>query len=651
MCGIVALTMTEGRVPDAVRLRHMAESLAHRGPDDEGCFVDAGVGLYHKRLSIIDPACGHQPMRLGPFTIVHNGEIYNYVELRRQLESRGHRFETDSDTEVALRLYAEHGASFVEQLNGMFAIVIHDRDRDRLVVVRDRLGIKPMYYRAGSDGVHFASEIKALLRYPGVEASLDRQALEDYLTFQYALGDRTLFSGIRKLLPAHRCVVDLRSGAYRVERYWDIDYRIAWDRTAEESTEALRALIEDAVHLQMRSDVPVGAHLSGGLDSSLVTVLAGRQHPAGLQAFHGAFAEGEAFDEREYARAVARSSGVTLHELVPTARDFVDTMPRLAWHMDEPTAGPGIFPQYMVSRLASEHVRVVLGGQGGDEIFGGYARYLVAYLEQALKGAILETNEEGEHIVSLASIVPSLPSLRQYVPMLRQFWGEGLFEPMDRRYFRLLDRLGGDASLLTPDLRASLDPDGVFDRFAAIFNHPDTESYVNKMTHFDLVTGLPSLLQVEDRVSMAVSLESRVPLLDHRIVEFAAAMPPALKFRGGDLKHALKRAASGVVPERVLERKDKMGFPVPLHLWAAGPLREFFHDILLSGPARGRGIFAPAEVGRLLEDERAFGRRLWAVLNLELWHRNFIDAKATAEPVAAPPVRSVTELSYASGGA
>jgi asparagine synthase (glutamine-hydrolysing) len=297
----------------------------------------------------------------------------------------------------------------------------------------------------------------------------------------------------------------------------------------------------------------------------------------------------------------------------------------MIWHMDEPVAGPGLFPQFMVSRLARRHVKVALGGQGGDEVFGGYARYLVAYLEQALKGAIFETNEEAEHIVSLQSILPNLPSLRAYGPMIQQFWRADVFEPMDRRYFRLVDRSGGALSLLNPDFRESYDREAIFRDFQDVFNHPDTRSYYNKMTHFDMVTGLPALLQVEDRVSMAASFESRVPLLDHRIADLVCRMPPRMKFKGGELKYLLKRAARHLLPPRILARKDKMGFPVPLHLWARGRSRDFFGDILLSQRCRERGLFNGNEVERLMDYELAFGRRLWGLLNLELWFREFID--------------------------
>ena len=293
--------------------------------------------------------------------------------------------------------------------------------------------------------------------------------------------------------------------------------------------------------------------------------------------------------------------------------------------MDEPVAGPGVFPQYMVSRLASNHVKVVLGGQGGDEIFGGYARYVVAYLEQALKGAIFETTEEGEHIVSLKSILPNLPYLKQYIPMLCRFWERDAFEPMDRRYFTLVDRSGGSFSLFQGDFYNEVHHEDTFGRFQKVFNHPEIMSYYNKMIRFDMVASLPALLQVEDRVTMANSLESRVPLLDHRISDLVTSMPPAMKFKGAEMKYILKRTVKDFVPKKIMERKEKMGFPVPLHIWARNEAKGFFSDVLLSKKCRERGLFNVPEVEKLIEKENAFGRRLWGLLNLELWFQTFID--------------------------
>jgi asparagine synthase (glutamine-hydrolysing) len=625
MCGLVGQLGRPGSAVDAGVLAAMANTIAHRGPDDDGQFIDGPVGFHFKRLSIIDLATGHQPMTTDGLTIVFNGEIYNYVELREELRQKGHSFRTQSDTEVILRMYAEYGADCVRRLNGMFAFLLYDKARQQVLAARDHFGIKPLYFTATPDALLFASEIKALLVHPAVRTEPDPDALNDYLTFQFVLGEATLFKGIRKLKPGHFQVIDLRSLDVRTVKFWEPTFTLDPYHTEEYFIEELRRLLKDAVRLQMRSDVPVGAYLSGGMDSSLVTILASAHVNGRMKTFTGAFREGPEFNELEYAREAAKSCGALTYEVYPTEEQFIDLLPNMVYHMDEPVAGPGLFPQFIVSKLAAQEVKVVLGGQGGDEIFGGYARYLVAYFEQVLKGAIYESNEEQEHIVSIKSIVPNLASLRQYAPMLQQFWSQGLFEAMDKRYFRLIDRSGGALSLLTPDLRSRYNSDAIFARFQGVFNHPETMSYYNKMTHFDLVTGLPALLQVEDRVSMAASLESRVPLLDYRICDLVTSMPPAMKFRGGEMKYILKRAVKPTLPAKILKRKDKMGFPVPLHIWARGRARGFFQDVLLSQRARERGLFDPKAVEQLLNNEAAFGRRLWGLVNLELWYRQFID--------------------------
>jgi asparagine synthase (glutamine-hydrolysing) len=633
MCGIAGILNFGGATVPGPVLAEMADTLRHRGPDGEGQLIEGPIGLAHKRLAIIDLTTGQQPMtsKCGSHTIVYNGEIFNYIELREELVRRGRSFRTTSDTEVILEMYAEYGPACVGMLNGQFAFLLYDRRRKIVLAARDHFGIKPLYYTTVGSNMMFASEIKALLRHPDVRAEVDPASVREYVTFQLVTGERTLFQGIRKVLPGHYHVIDLASGKMQTTHYWEPRFVIDRSLTMERGVEQLRHLLDDAVRIQLRSDVPVGAYLSGGMDSSIVTTLAALHLRASgyNRAFHtftGAFREGPEFDETKFAREVAEANQAVMHEVVATEDQFVDLMPKLVYQMDEPVAGPGLFPQYVVSRCAARHVKVVLGGQGGDEVFGGYARYLVAYLEQALKGAIFETNEEAEHIVSLNSIVPNLPALRAYAPMLRQFWRQGVFDPMDRRYFRLIDRSGGALSLFSADFRASYEAEELFARFQTVFNHPDTMSYYNKMTHFDLVTGLPALLHVEDRVSMAASLESRVPFLDYRIVNLIGSMPPGMKFSGGELKYVLKRSVDGLLPPSVAHRKDKMGFPVPLHLWAKGRSRDFFADILLSPRVQERGIFDTAEVEKLMSYEAAFGRRLWGLLNLELWFREFIDA-------------------------
>ncbi len=626
MCGIAALIMFRAGVADRARVERMGAALRHRGPDGEAAWSDGAIAMFHARLAIIDLATGAQPMTDGTRTITFNGEIYNYRELRAELASHGHRFRTTSDTEVLLAAWAQWGSAALSRLNGMFAFVLHDASSGEVFLARDRVGIKPLYFTRDDDRLLAASEIKALLKDPSVHAAPDHEALHEYLTFQFVIDDRTLFRNIYKVEPG--CVIRVRpaTGDLQVQRYWTPHYAVRSDVTEDAATEELRALLEDAIDLQLRADVPVGAHLSGGLDSSVLTALAATRLPSPMAAFTGRFAEGPEFDESRYARSVAQRYGVTLHEVVPDVADLSTVLPKLIWHLDEPAAGPGLIPQYAVSQLARRHVKVVLGGQGGDEVFGGYTRYLVAYLEQALKGAVHETNEEAEHVVTLSSILPNLPTLRQYVPMLQSFWGSGVFEAMDRRYFRLVDRSEGAPALYAPEFLASHDPEAIFARFAARFNHPETRSYYNKMTHFDLFASLPALLQVEDRVSMAVGLESRVPLLDHRLIEFVAALPPRLKFRGGELKYLFKRATGDLLPADVLQRKDKMGFPVPLQAWVRGGAREFVCDTLLSTRARNRGVFDVAAVEQLVDREHAFGRRAWGLLSLELWFQTFIDS-------------------------
>ena len=627
MCGIVGIINKNGSSVDLSLLARMADKISHRGPDEEGHFLEGPIGFYHKRLAIIDLVSGHQPMTSGPATILFNGAIYNYKELRESLEKRGHTFVTQSDTEVILHMYLEYGPEFVSQLNGMFAFLIYDREKKRIVAARDHFGIKPLYIRDHKDCLLFASEIKALLEHPSVKIEPNQESIQEYLIFQYVLNEETFFKGIHKMLPGHYQIIDLESFQRKTYKYWEPDFTVDTYHTEEYFVYKLRELLEDTVNIQMRSDVPLGAYLSGGLDSSIVAILVAKRYSGCLKTFTGAFREGTDFDETNFAREVAKVCQAEMFEIYPSEKEFIDLLPKLIYQMDEPMAGPGLFPQYMVSHLAAEQVKVVLGGQGGDEIFGGYARYVVAYLEQVLKGAIFETNVEGEHIVSLKSILPNLPSLQQYIPMLRRFWREELFEPMDQRYFRMIDRTDGDREIFSKEFMESFNKNRIFSRFQKIFNHPDTLSYYNKMVHYDMIAGLPALLHVEDRVTMAVSLESRVPMLDRRIVDLVTSMPPRMKFKGAEMKYILKKAIKDILPSEIIKRKDKKGFPVPLHLWARNRLRQFCHDILLSKNCRERGIFNLDRVKELIDHEEAYGRKLWGLLNLELWFRQFIEKK------------------------
>ena len=628
MCGIVGMIQLDGKAPDAALLHAMGDRIAHRGPDDLGTFVDGAVGLHHRRLSIIDLATGHQPMTAGEVTVAFNGEIYNYLELRATLRGRGHEFTTASDTEVLLHAYLEHGLDFVHQLNGMFACLIYDGARRRVVVARDHFGIKPLYYHRGPRCLLYASEIKALLAHPSVRAQVAAPALEDYVTFQFTLGDSTLFRDVHKVEPAHLHVFDLATQELTVRRYWEPDYASRAAGKEAELVDELRSLLDDSVRLQMRSDVPVGTYLSGGLDSSAVTMLAARHAGEPLHTFTGAFDLGPQYDESRYARIVAAAAGATDTVVYATESEFVDLLPKLVWHMDEPAAGPGLFPQYVVAREARKHVKVCLGGQGADEIYAGYARYSIAYLEQALKAAINGTSEEGAAAIPLEDVSRTLSGLKDYQPLLQRFFSAGLFDPVERRYFRLIDRTEGALSLYSSDFLGQYGREAVFDRYAAVFNRPQTPSYFDRMTYFDMMTSLPALLQVEDRVSMAVSLESRVPLLDYRMVELMARIPAPVKFRSAEVKYLFKQVVGAYVPPQILARKDKMGFPVPLQQWARGKARDFFHDTLLSRACRERGLYDMRAVAQLLEHDAAYGRALWGLLQLELWHQQYIDKAA-----------------------
>jgi len=632
MCGICGIYHLEQERPvNETRLKSMARAMQHRGPDDEGFYQDGKVGLGHQRLSIIDTSpLGRQPMTSEDerLWIVCNGEIYNYLELRQQLVGRGHHFCSHSDTEVILHLYEEEGPACVHRLNGMFAFAIWDRRERTLFAARDRFGIKPFYYFFQDDTFAFASEIKALFQTKLLEPELNPDGLADYLTFQLCLGEKTLFQNVNKLLPGHYLLLK-PGGTPDVQKYWDLDFTVDTDHTEEYFEHRLLRLLEDAVRIRLRADVPVGAHLSGGLDSSTVACLASSLLGSPIQVFSGGFREGPAYDETHYARLVARQSAAEHHEVFPTADDFVEVMPRLIYHMDEPAAGPGLFPQYFVSELAGSRVKVVLGGQGGDEIFGGYTRYLIAYLEECIRGGIEGTQEEQKYVVTFESILPNLTQLQGYQPLLRYFWKDGLFDSPDLRYFRLLDRSNGVRDLVSPDVFAGQNGYNPLETYRDLFNGGECRSLINKMTRFDLKTLLPALLHVEDRTSMAVSLESRVPLLDYRIAELVASMPPMIKYKGGRSKHIFRQVVQHVVPDEISRRDDKMGFPVPLSEWyRQGPVREFVREILLGERARARGLIRTERVGGLLDSERPYGRGVWGLLCLELWMQAFLDGPA-----------------------
>jgi len=625
MCGIAGIFDPNRRLP-ALReaLQVMNDLQRHRGPDGDGVWTHDRhmVGFAHRRLSIIDvgPA-GAQPMTEGHGNwITFNGEIYNYIELRRELGEEN--FRTHSDTEVLLLAWRRWGTDMLQRLRGMFAFALWDEARQQLFCARDRVGIKPFYYVESDGAFFFASEIKALLPFvPEIET--DPQGLSDYLTFQFCLGGKTLFRHVRELPAGHFLLIE--QGRTRLARYWEVHYDLDFDHTEQYFASRLRGLFHDSIDMHLRADVPVGAYVSGGIDSSISASLAANRVGSGFMGFTGKFGEGVEYDESRYARDLARERGFQLHEIEITSRDFAESIRKVIFHLDYPVAGPGSFPQYMVSRLASQHMKVVLGGQGGDEIFGGYTRYLIAYFEQCIKAAIDGTMQNGNFIVTYESIIPNLGALRQYKPLLQEFWREGLFDDLDKRYFRLVDR----APTLGDEVRWDELDDGYspYDAFRQVFaaDNVRKESYFDRMTHFDFKTLLPALLQVEDRMSMAHGLESRVPFIDHPLVEFAATMPSNIKFKDGTMKHILRETMGDELPASIRGRKDKMGFPVPLQEWVCGPLRDFVLDVFTSSSAKSRQYIDNDVVATKLDQEPKFGRKIWGLLCLELWQQEFHD--------------------------
>ena len=602
----------------------MNRLLRHRGPDGEGLWQhpDRYVGFAHRRLKIIDLSTGDQPMTDAAGNwVTYNGEIYNYIELREELGVEN--FKTTSDTEVILHAYRKWGLDCVNHLRGMFAFALWDESRKELFCARDRFGIKPFYYTVVDDDFYFASEVKALLPFIAqIETNLE--GFKDYLAFQFCLNGKTLFKNVYELLPGHTLLV--KNGAIEIKRYWEVYYDLDFDHTPKYFEQRLQELMVESVNLHLRADVPVGTYLSGGLDSSTIASLASLSTNGDFAAFVGKFSFGEGYDESRYARALAEWRGFSLYEIDISASDFINNIRKVIYHLDYPVAGPGSFPQYMVSQLAAKHRKVVLGGQGGDEIFGGYTRYLIAYFEQCIKAAINGTINDGNFIVTYESIIPNLTALDNYKPLLREFWREGLFEDMDRRYFRLINR----APLLGDEIRWNLLGDySPFETFQSIFNGENVgrESYFDRMTHFDFKTLLPALLQVEDRVSMAHGLESRVPFLDHEIVEFAATMPSNIKFKDGTMKQVLKNAMRTMLPEMIVDRKDKMGFPTPLTEWLQGEAHDFARDVFSSQRAKERDLVDNTlALNGLVEPK--FGRKAWGLLCLELWQQEFHDRES-----------------------
>ncbi|MGQ9628948.1 MAG: asparagine synthase (glutamine-hydrolyzing) [bacterium] len=590
MCGICGVfNFDPDRGVDPNLLRRMTAVLHHRGPDDEGYYINGNIGLGHKRLSIIDLSGGHQPMSNEDDTvwIAYNGELYNYLELKDVLIKRGHRFKTRSDTEVIIHAYEEWGEGCVERFNGMFAFAVWDDGVKKLFIARDHLGIKPLYYARIGERLLFASEIKSILQDPTVPRVVDREAVAEYFTFQNLLDDKTFFDSI-KILPAGH-ILSCSGEGLRIQRYWDIEFVEDEDGPEEMYIEGFLEIFEDSVRRQMlTSDVPVATYSSGGMDSGSITLIASKVVGGRVKSFTCGFEEDEEYDERRYADIIAAEAGTEHHDFTPKVEEFVEIFPDLVWHLDEPRVGSS-YPPYFVARLASQHVKVILAGQGGDELFAGYPRHLSC----------------------------------------SKLWDEDEFRRKCYESFIYLFLDEPRRRLFSPDFVESVREYSPYESFLSILRATNARHPLNRVLYVDLKTYLHGLLVVEDKISMAHSLETRVPFLDIRLVEFANRIPPKYKLKGDTLKYITRTAMGRFLPPAITKR-PKMGFWAPDAYWFKGDMRDMVYELLLGFRARGRGYFDYDFIGQIVDrhmkSERNYSCRIWSLLNFELWHRLFIDA-------------------------
>ena len=621
MCGICGIA---GRSdPDLVR--RMTGTMVHRGPDDEGFFTDESVSLGMRRLSIIDLEGGHQPITNEDKSVwvVFNGEIYNYRELRGFLEKKGHRFATNSDTEVIAHAYEEYGEACVHTLRGMFALALWDRAKARLLLARDRLGIKPLYYWISNGVLVFGSEIKAILAHPEVPREVNPTALDLYLTLQYVPAPWTMFEGIRKLPPGYLLVWEDREA--RIERYWDVVFLDAPRPVREaDAVEALRERLEEAVRLRLIADVPLGALLSGGVDSSAVVALMAREASGPVKTFTVGFDVGGEYNELEEARTIAKRFGTDHHEIVMDPRQAQEWLPKLIWHLDEPLADRAFLPTFLICRFAREKVKVVLTGEGGDELFAGYPRYAWFRAGESLCKGVPETIRTAA--IKLAGLTAGERIQRYTRLMLTDL-------PLADRHLAWVGNFVPDAksALWGPALKGRPRGEAAKELAAAFFPAEKDGSLLHRLMYLDIKTWLADdILHKVDKMSMATSLEARVPLLDHKLVEFVATLPAAIKLPGFQTKRLLKEAVKDLVPAEILHRR-KHAFQVPIAEWFRGGLRELLRATLLSADRLRHGFFDAQEVQRLvaehLEGRRDHNQCLWNLVCFQLWHEQFIECK------------------------
>jgi asparagine synthase (glutamine-hydrolysing) len=628
MCGIAGVITLNDSPLELDPVRRMCDAMVHRGPDDEGFYLDDHVALGMRRLSIIDLSGGHQPVHNEDQSVwvVFNGEIYNYRELRQDLIARGHQFQTASDTETIVHLYEQHGAGCVEQLRGMFAFAIWDRRLRRLLVARDRLGIKPLYYAQRGPRLYFASEVKCLLQVPEIERRLSWRALAHLFSFLSTPDDESIIAGVRKLAPGHRLI----ASPYRhvdVRPYWTLRFQPDTTRSEADLADELGARVDAAVTEHMVSDVPLGAFLSGGVDSSAVVEAMSRLGGGRVQTFSIGFPEAE-YNELDHARAVARACGADHHELVVNP-DVFGVLDDIVWHLDEPFGDSSAIPTYIVSKLAAEHVTVVLSGDGGDELFAGYDRYLVEQREREYARI--------PRVIRRAAgwVAGHLPEGTRGRRFVRHHALDGWHRYADSATLFSAEQRD---RLLTPEAARLLrryQPTGELAREL----EQEPGHWLSRLQASDLKHYLPlDILTKVDRMSMAHSLEARVPLLDHRLVEFAATIPPGLLLQGTTGKHLFKRALARRLPASILQR-PKRGFAVPLDRWFRGSLGSFLRDLLMSPESRQRGLIDVDYVSRLIERHergRELGLHLWTLVSFELWCRRFLDQRPSPPP---SPVR------------
>ncbi len=617
MCGICGIYNFNKEYPvsrDGVLA--MRDVMTYRGPDDCGLYVKDNLGFGHRRLSVIDLQTGHQPMynEDGKIIIVFNGEIYNYIELKDQY-LKGHRFKTRSDTEVIIHLYEEFGINCVDKLNGMFAFAIRDERNNRFYLARDHFGIKPLYYHLDSERLTFASEMKSILA-AGVKPVLNETMVLEYLTFQYYVGEETLFRNILRLEPG--CFLEVLDGKCCVRRYWDIDCAENTKLTADKCMEEIRFLLGDSVRMQLRSDVPLGCHLSGGIDTGIVAGLAsGHKLDGALKSFTAYFKnEGGIYDDSSFAEITAHHNNADMCKLGLKDDDFFDSLETIFYHLDEPCAGEGVVPQYYVSKIASENVKVVLGGQGADEMFGGYARYYIlyySYLFDLMPGG----EKQNPYDLELKDIISELPQVNKYQNLFHATMSSTSGMSMAEKYYYLINRLKEPDHVLNEGFVKKTKAYDPRDRMNKILDRSNGTTVLNKVLYYEMKVWLPALLNIEDKTSMRWSLESRVPLLDKRLCEFAFKIPPKIKLANGRLKHILKESMRHILPREIVDRRDKIGFPVPLFMWKKR-LNEYL-TYLIESSDYAEHIFRKDFLKSRSREVAEFDRLTWGLISVLNW--------------------------------